>query len=155
VSEPTGAARQRFRLSAPPPLRALAIASGFTLGGGFLILFGGVLHWPWFVQFLAGLLMAFGVALAAAALLMVHRLRSVLLLDDNAITVVRGSRQRMLRWADIEEVSLRGQRLTFVTRPGTRSAAVLNPGGSSNAIFTALVDAIRARLDASRGYRQF
>jgi hypothetical protein len=86
---------------------------------------------------------------------MVHRLRSVLLLDDNAITVVRGGRQRMLRWADIEEVNLRGQRLTLVARPGTRSAAVLNPGGSSNAIFTALVDAIRARLDASRGYRQF
>jgi hypothetical protein len=154
VSEPTDRNRQRFRLSAPPPLRALAIASGLALCGGFLMLFGGVLHWPWPIQLLAGLVLAFGVALAAVAVIMVRRLHSVLLLDDHAITVVRGSRQRRLRWSEIEEVNLRGQRLTLVTRPGRRDAAVLNPGGPSNVIFAALVEAIRARLDADRGYTQ-
>jgi hypothetical protein len=154
VTEPTRPALQRFRLSAAPPLRALAIASTCALLGGFLILFGRVLHWSWPIQLLAGLVMAFGIALAAAALIMVRRLRSVLVLDDSAITVVRGARQQMLRWADIEEVNLRGQRLVLVTRRGSQNAAVLNPGGPANATFAALVTAIRARLDESRGYQQ-
>jgi hypothetical protein len=154
VSQPIGAASQRFKFSAAPPLRALAIASTCALAGAFLILIGNELHWPGLILVLSGVLLAFGIAFTVAVFVMVRRVRSVLLLDVNAITVVRGRRKTMLKWSDIQEVTLRGQRLVLVGRPGSRSAAVVNPPGSSQAVFAALVDAVKARLDDNRGYRQ-
>ena len=144
--------RQRFRLTAPPPLRALTAAS-------FASVFGVVVLMMWGIRDRGSLLlvvglgsMIFGLALAAGAFLLSARLRTLIYLDADGITLIRGRRNRVLRWADIDQVTLSGARLILQAKGSARGASLINPRSPADFTFVSLMAAIHQRLDASRGY---
>jgi hypothetical protein len=54
-------------------------------------------------------------------------------------------------WADIDNVTLTGPRLTLVRKTGD-PVVVVNPRTPADPTFTALLAALSRRLDADRGY---
>ncbi|HWI00557.1 MAG TPA: hypothetical protein VNT27_09500 [Propionibacteriaceae bacterium] len=146
--------RERFALTAPPPVRTLAIAALLAIIGVTLMVGSRAWSLGPVVLVLGIACLAFAIALALAGLILMNRLRSTLVLDDDGITVIRGRRTERLTWSDIDSVNLVGQRLTFHTkRTGRPRVTVINPGSGTDPTFTSLIRVIRGRLDASRGYR--
>jgi hypothetical protein len=143
--------RQRFRLTPPPPIKALAAASFASVFGVIVLLIWGVRDRGLLLVIGLGS-MIFGVALAAGAFLLSARLRIVIYLDADGITLIRGRRNRILRWADIDRVTLSGSRLSLQAKGNARGASVINPRSPADFTFIALTAAIQQRLDASRGY---
>jgi hypothetical protein len=144
--------RQRFRLTASLPIPALAAASVASL-------VGVILFFMWAIRDRGPLLlviglgsMIFGMALAAGAFLLSVRLRTVIYLDADGITLIRGRRNRALRWADIDQVTVSGARLTLQAKGNARGASLINPRSPTDFTFVSLMAAIHQRLDASRGY---
>jgi hypothetical protein len=152
VTEPGVQAQERFRMSARPPVRALMIASFTAIIGAAMMVLTAVSRWPTGLMWVGGCIMAAAVGLSAAALVATQRLQSVVLLDGTGLTVVRGQRRSVTPWSDIEEVTLRGPQLRLTKRAGQPPETIVQPPGTPEAVFTALVDAVRRRLDASRGY---
>jgi hypothetical protein len=144
--------RQRFRLTAPPPIKALAAASCASFFGVIVLLIWGVRDLGPLLLVIGVGSMIFGIALAAGAFLLSARLRTLIYLDADGITLIRGRRNRVLRWADIDQVTLSGARLTLQAKGNARSASVINPRSPADFVFVALMAAIHQRLDASRGY---
>jgi hypothetical protein len=66
--------------------------------------------------------------------------------------LIRGRRNRVLRWVDIDQVTLSDARLTLQAKGNAHSASVINPRSPADFVFVALMAAIHQRLDASRGY---
>lgn len=153
MSPPEPTARSTpFTLSAPPPIRALAISSGATVLGAAVLVLSSVLGWPVGIAVAAVVVLALGVALAVAALVLTARARTVVRTDDEQITVSRAGRSTSARWASVREVSLAGQRLTLRDQQGRSVLTVLNPRPRPDPTFTALGAEIGRRLDADRGY---
>lgn len=145
---------QRFTLTAPPPARALGIAAVAALVGAGLMVLSSVLDLGPVVLGigLVGLLLA--LALAVAALVLGARARTTVDLDAEGLTLSRAGQRRRVPWAEIQTVTLTGSRLLLVHKEGpAASVAVLNPRTPSDPTFTALLHAIRRRMDADRGYR--
>ena len=138
---------QVFELRPPPPVRALAISSAAAVAGAIVIV---VSNHP-AVTALGAILLAFGVLLAAAALVLTARLRSTVSLDSSRLEVTRGRRQQSLSWGDIERVEQRSHELVALARPGERDLVVPVPG-RRGPTYVRLLEALRVRLDASRGY---
>lgn len=143
---------QRFTLNAAPPVRPLAIAAGTVVVGAVLLVLQQALELPTALAVLAGLLLVLGVALALAALLLTARLRTEVTLSPDAITVRRHGQERSVPWREVTEVSLGHPRLGLLTEDRTGGLVVVNPRQASDPLFAALVDQIRRRLDANRGY---
>ena len=144
--------RQRFRLTAPPPIKALAAASFASVFGVIVLLIWGVRDRGLLLLTVGVGSMIFGVALAVGAFLLSARLRTLIYIDAEGITLIRGRRNRVLRWADIDQVTLSGARLTLQAKGNAHSASVINPRSPADFVFVALMAAIHQRLDASRGY---
>lgn len=152
---PTVPPRQRFRLTPPPPILALAVASAASLFGVIVLIFWGIGDRDQLLLVLGLGATIFGVLLTVAAFLLNARLRVVIYLDADGITLIRGGpvrRSRVLRWADVDQVTLKGPRLTLRAKGEARTAQVINPRTPGDLVFTSLVAAIQERLDASRGY---
>jgi Bacterial PH domain len=145
---------ERFALTAAPPVRALAIASVVAIVGAALMVGSRALGLGPFVLAVGATGLGLAVVLAIAAVVLVLRLRSTLVLDRDGITVIRARRTRRLSWSDIESVNLTGPRLTLVSKvSGRADVSVLNLRSQSDPTFISLVRAIQGRLDADRGYR--
>jgi hypothetical protein len=149
-SEPLSTSR--YELRPRPPLATLAAAAATTVVGcGLLVIYrvrsGGV-----GVLVVGMALLIFGVALAGSALLYAIRLRTVIELDAESITIRRGSRHRSLQLTDIKNVSLDGTRLTLHTKASMEDAIMINPRRANDPSFRSLISALSQRLDASRGY---
>jgi hypothetical protein len=144
--------RQRFRLTAPPPIKALVAASCASFFGVVVLLVWGVRDSGPLLLVIGLGSMIFGVALAAGAFLLGVRVRTLIFLDADGITLIRGRRNRVLRWDDIDRVTLSGARLTLQAKGNARGASVINPRSPADFVFVALMAAIHQRLDASRGY---
>ena len=144
---------QRFTLTAPPPVRALAIAAVTALvGAGLMVASRGLDLGP--VVLVVGLVgLGLAVALAVAAFVLGARVRADLVMGPEAITVRRNGDVRRVPWADIDSVTLSGARLTLVRKTGA-GVVVVNPRTPTDPTFTALISAIQHRLDADRGYRR-
>jgi hypothetical protein len=145
--------RLRFVLRVPPPIRALVLAAACSLVGAVLVVLWLSAGWPTVVGVLAIVLFAAGLALAVAAQALAARSRTTLLLDGAALTVVSGPRRRVLPWAEIDDVALESARMIIRLREGRPQVVLVGPRQQSSQQFTDLVAALRARLDASRGYR--
>ncbi|WP_375424249.1 hypothetical protein [uncultured Friedmanniella sp.] len=143
---------QRFTLNAPPPVRPLAIAAGTVVVGAVLLVLWHGLSLPLAAAVLAGLLLVLGVALVLAALLFTARLRTEVRLYPDAITVRRRDQERSVSWREITEVSLTHPRLALLTAERTGGVVVVNPRQASDPVFSSLVEEVRRRLDADRGY---
>jgi hypothetical protein len=145
---------ERFTLTAPPPVRTLAIAALVAIIGAALAVASRALGLGPVVLALGVAGLSFAVALALAGVVLVSRLRSTVILDTNGMTLTRGRRTDRLSWSDIDSVNLAGRRLTFLTKQaGATGVSVINTGSPTDPTFTSLVAAIRRRLDANRGYR--
>ena len=145
---------QRFVLGAAPSVRSLIGAAVCTLVGAVLLVAGHAARWPTPVTVAGVVLMVLGLVLAAGALLAYRRFAQTLLLAQDAVTVVTGGRRRTLHWRDIDTVQLSGNLMLLRTKDGSGEEPItVNPGGYSEDVFVDLVQAIRARLDADRGYQ--
>jgi hypothetical protein len=143
--------QDRFTLTAPPPVRALAIAAVLALVGAGLMVASRVLDLGPVVLVVGLVGLALAVALAVAALVLGARARADLIMESDAITVRRGGQERRVPWSDIDSVTLTGPRLTLVRKTGT-GVVLVNPRTPTDPTFTALLSAIQDRLDADRGY---
>jgi uncharacterized membrane protein len=143
---------QRFTLTPPPPVRALAIAAVTALVGAALMVVSQVLDLGPVVLVvgLVGLVLA--VILAVAALALGVRARAQLVLEAEAVTVRRSGQQSRVPWSDIDTVTLTGPRLTLVRKSGA-DVVVVNPRTPADPTFAALLAALQRRLDTDRGYR--
>jgi hypothetical protein len=146
--------RERFTLTPPPQVRSLAIASLVAILGAALTVSSRALGLGPVVLVLGIVALALSVALLLAVVILASRLHSTFVLETDKITVIRGWRTQRLDWSEIDSVTLAGHRLTFLTRAASGAElSVINPRSEGDPTFTALIAAIRARLDADRGYR--
>lgn len=149
----TGGSEQRFTLTAPPPVRALAIAAVTALVAAALMVASRVLNLGAAVLVVGIVGLVLAVALAVAAVVLSARARSTWALGADAVTIVRAGAPHRLPWAEIETITLTGPRLQLVRKPGTGAdLAVLNPRTPQDPTFLALLAALQRRLDADRGY---
>jgi hypothetical protein len=119
-----------------------------------MIVLGSALDLPQAVAIAGLILMIFAVLLAVVALVLSARLKTTLILDAESITITRGRQWRSVRWSIIDSVKTQGPRLLLITEPASEpDAIVINPRGSTDAVFAALMTEIQQRLDADRGYR--
>jgi hypothetical protein len=144
----------RFVLSAPPPLRSLAISSVAALLAAVMIVLGSALDLPQAVAIVGIGLMVLAIALVIAALILTTRLRTTAILDSTSITIIQRGDRRTVPWSMIDSVKMQGPRLLLITEPeGGRNVVVVNPRGSTDGTFSALIVDIQRRLNADRGYR--
>jgi hypothetical protein len=147
-------AETRFALAPPPPLRSLAISAVAALIAVTMIVLRSALDLPAAVTIAAIGVMIFAIVLALVALVLTVRLRTTLILDSRSITIIRRRHRRVVPWSRIDRVKIQGARLLLITEPeGGPDAAVVNPRGSNDATFAALVAEIQRHLNADRGYR--
>ena len=146
----------RFVLTAPPPLRSLAISAVAAVIAAVLIVLASALDLPEAVVIAGTALMIFAIGLAVVAIILTTRLRTTLILDAESITITRGRQRRVLPWSMIDRVKLQGSRLLLIIQPDSDApdAVVINPRSSTDATFAALLTEIQQRLNADRGYRQ-
>ena len=143
---------QRFTLTAPPPVRALAIAAVTALVGAGLMVASRALDLGAVVLVVGLVGLGLAVALAAAALVLVARVRAELVMEPEAITVRRSRQVQRVPWAEIDTVTLAGRRLALARKAGA-DVVVINPRTPTDPTFVALLETISRRLDADRGYR--
>jgi hypothetical protein len=144
----------RYELRPRPPLATLAAAAVTTVVGCGLLVLYGVRSGGVGVLVVGTALLILGVALAGSALLYAIRLRTVIELDAESITIRRGSRHRKLALTEIKSVSLNGTRLTLHAKPPAEDAIMINPRSAGDPSFRSLISALSQRLDGSRGYGQ-
>ena len=156
MSETGPASREaRFVLSAPPPVRALAIASAAAVVGAATVVAWGALTWPVGLAVLGVVLIVLGVALAVAALVLTRRLRTAVQTDDEHIAVTRAGATTTVAWSEVTEVRLHGHRLNLIGAANQTGVTLLNPRAAANPVFLALMTDVQQRLDRDRGYRPF
>jgi len=144
---------ERFVLSVRPPIRALAIAAIGALVGAGLMVLARLLDLGLVLLIIGGAVLILAVALALLAALMVARLRSTVVLDADAITMTRGRRTERVAWSGVDNVKLKGPRLTLITKPDQGdNLTVINPRTPTDPTFMSLVAAVQGRLNADRGY---
>jgi Bacterial PH domain len=143
-------------LTAPPPVRSLAISAGAAVIAAGTIVLGSALDLPRAVPIAGVGLMIFAVVLAVVALALTARLRTTLVLDSESITIINGRRRRVVPWSTIDIVRMQGRRLLLITKPegGGSDVTVFNARAETDATFSALIAEIQKRLNADRGYRQ-
>jgi hypothetical protein len=155
VSTPLPAREARFVLAPPPPVRALAISAALVVVGVLLLVLTSAYGWPVGLLVLAVVLAVLGVLLGLAALVVTHRIRSVVVSTPAGITVEHGSERHTVAWSEIVAVRVVGHRLVLSRKEGEGSVSVLNPRRRANPTFLALMAEVQQRLDADRGYSQF
>lgn len=145
----------RFALAPPPPVRSLAISAVAAFIAVLMIALRSALELPAAVTIAAIVVMIFAIVLSLVALVLTARLRTTLVLDSRSVTIIRRRHRTVLPWSRIDRVNMQGARLLFITEPGDDDpdATVVNPRGSNDATFAALVAEIQRRLNADRGYR--
>ena len=144
---------QRFVLVATPPVRALAIAAGAEVLGALLLVGWQALDLPVVAAVLGALLLAFGSVLVAAAVVLSGRLRTLVELTEDAVSVTRAGRSRSVPWSDVREVTLQHPQVQVVTQDPADGLVITNPRGAEDPRFVSMLEALQQRLDTDRGYR--
>lgn len=144
---------QRFNLEPRPPVRALAIAALAEVLGALLLVGWSALELPLVVAALGGLLLALGTALLAAALVLTGRLRTLVELTPDVLSVTRAGRSRSVPWSAVQQVRLQHAQVQVVTEDPADGLVILSPRGPEDPRFTSLLASLRQRLDTDRGYR--
>ena len=144
----------QFVLTAPPPVRSLAISSVSAIVAAAMIVLGSALDLPQGIAIAGIALMTFALALAIAALILTARLRTTAILDSTSITIIHHGHRRTVPWSVIDSVKMQGHRLLLITEPdGGPNATLANPRGDTDTTFAALIADIQRHLNADRGYR--
>jgi len=135
-------------------VRPLAIAAGTVVIAALLVVLWRSAALPLVVGVLGAVLLVLGLGLALTAVLLTARLRTEVLLEPEAVTVVRGGRRRSVSWSQVREVTLEHPRLTLVSGDSEAGLVVVNPRSAGDRRFGDLVASITQRLDSDRGYRE-
>jgi Bacterial PH domain len=149
-ANPADRAASRFRLPVQAPLRNLIIASLSAMVGSFEIIAWAAFRLPDFVLAAGILLIAAGAAVAVASLVRHYRLRWVAYVGPDALTVVHGSRRRVLPWDGVASVRLVQSRLEVLAREGRRRYTL--PVDRTRAAHDAVADVLQA-IDAQLAAR--
>lgn len=148
----TPAQQQTYVLSAPPPVRALAIASVAALLGAVLVVLSATTGLPGLVLVVGVVLLLAGLALAIAGLVLTARLKTTVSLDSDGLHLSRGTARTELPWREITGVDLTANHILVRTSTAD-GAQILNPRGPSDPSVRRLMNAVREALDADRGYQ--
>ena len=128
-------------------------AIGAVVGAGLIVL-AAAQDWSLVIMILGIAVLIFAVSLAVTAALLVRRLRTVVVAGSDQLAVLRGRQSRSVAWSVIDKVSLRGPRLTVITKTGGgANLMVINPRTPEDPTFLALIAAVQRRLDDDRGYQ--
>lgn len=119
---PADPASARFKLPVEPPTRDLLIASLASIAGGCQVFAWALVRLPIFILVLGLVLIGIAVGFALSALIRHLRLRWIAYVGPTSLTVVNGSRRRVLRWADIGAVHYDDFRLRLLGTEGRTSA---------------------------------
>jgi hypothetical protein len=146
---PADRSADRFRLPVQPPLRHLLIASLSATVGSIEVILWAAFRLPGFV-FAAGMvLIAVGVGFALASLIRYRRLKWVTYVGSGGLTVVSGSRHRVMPWAEIGAVRLENSRLEIRSPDGRRRVTLaVDRTRSAHLAAAEIVRAIDAQLSA-------
>jgi hypothetical protein len=143
----------RYDLRLRPPVATFAVAAATTVVGCGLMAIYGIRSRGAVLLVAAVAVLIFGLVLAGGAVLFLVRFRTVVELRPDSVTVRRGSREQVLSWTKIKNVSLEGPRLTLHVKGGEAGdVVVINPRSAADPVFMSLMAALSQRLDASRGY---
>ena len=130
------------------------IAAVCSLVGAVSVVASLMLRWPPVFGVLAVVVMTFGLAVSVFTLLSQSRYQTTVIIDRDTVTMINGRRRRVLNWTEVAEVTTQGPYLVFnPLGDGRREVVLFDPRQTSSQLFADLVDALRTRLDASRGYR--
>jgi Bacterial PH domain len=149
VTRPTPADRSadRFRLPVQPPLRHLVIAALSATVGSIEVVLWATFRLPGFVLAAGIILITVGVGFALAALIQYRRLRWVAYLGSAGLTVVNGSRRRVVPWAEIGAVRFVDSRLEIRSPDGRRRVTLaVDRTRPAQVAAAEIVRAIDARL---------
>jgi hypothetical protein len=117
---PTEGAVSRFRLPVEAPTRDLLIASLAPIAGACQLFAWALADLPVFFLVLGLVLVGLGVGVAVAALVRDRRMRWVVYVGPDSLSVARGRRRTVLPWAEIGGVRYDDFRLQVTGRDGTR-----------------------------------
>jgi hypothetical protein len=126
LSSPTPADRTapRFRLPVEPPTRHLLIASLSTIAGACQLFAWALARLPDFFLFFGIVLVVAGLGFALAALLRHYRLRWIVYVGGDSLTIVNGQRRTVLPWAKVGTVRYAGFRLEVTAADGSRLSSL-------------------------------
>jgi hypothetical protein len=116
---PAEHAGSRFRLPVEAPTRDLLIASLAPIAGACQLFAWALAHLPLFFLVLGLVLVGLGVGVALAALVRYRRLRWVVYVGPESLTVSRGRRRTVLPWTQVADVSYSDFRLEVTGRDRT------------------------------------
>ena len=126
-------------LTAPPPVRALAIAAATTVLGAVLMVLAQARGLGLVLLIIGSALLVFGLTLGLIAVLLLVRLRSTVVLDREGVTVLRGGRRQRRGWSAVDHVDLDGPRLSMISKSdGQPDVIVINPRTPADPTFLAL-----------------
>jgi hypothetical protein len=148
---PADSAAARFRLPVEPPTRDLLVASLASIAGACQLFAWALARLPIFILVLGLVLIGIAVGFALAALIRHLRLRWIAYIGPMSLTVVNGSRRRVLRWEEVGAVRYDDFRLRVLGTDG-RPSAIL-PVDRTRAAHEAARDlaaAMRAQLVTRR-----
>jgi Bacterial PH domain len=146
---PADRSADRFRLPAQPPIRPLVIATLSATVGSIEVVLWAAFGLPWFVLAAGIGLIIVGVGFALASLIRYRRLRWVAYVGSAGLTVVNGSRRRVVPSAEIGAVRLEGSRLEIRSRDGRqRVTLAVDRTRPAHTAAAEMVGAIEAQLSA-------
>jgi hypothetical protein len=122
LSSPTPADRAapRFRLPVEPPTRQLLIGSLATIAGACQLFAWALARLPDFFLVFGIVLVLTGLGFALAALIRHYRLRWIVYVGGDSLTIVNGQRRTVLPWARVGAVRYANFRLQVTGDDGSR-----------------------------------
>jgi hypothetical protein len=146
---PADRSADRFRLPVQPPLRHLVIAALSATVGSIEILLWALFRLPGFVLAAGIVLIAVGVGFALASLIRYRRMRWVVYVGSAGLTVVNGSRRRVVPSAEIGAVRFVDSRLEIRSPDGGRRVTLaVDRTRPAHIAAAEIVRAIEAQLSA-------
>ena len=121
---PTDPAAPRFRLPVEPPTRHLLIGSLATIAGACQLFAWALARLPIFFLFFGVILVVTGLGFALAALVRHYRLRWIVYVGSDSLTIVNGQRRTVLPWAQVGAVRYTSFRLRVTGKDGTRLSSL-------------------------------
>ena len=121
---PADRAAPRFRLPVEPPTRHLLIGSLATIAGACQLFAWALARLPTFFLFFGVILVITGLGFALAALVRHYRLRWIVYVGSDTLTIVNGQRRTVLPWAKVGAVRYANFRLQVTGDDGTRLSSL-------------------------------
>ena len=148
TERPRESLTQRYRLPVRPPLRLLLMASLSATVGSAEIVAWAAFGLPdfWLQAGVALIVVAAG--LAIRALVVDRRLRWIVYVGPDGLTIAKGSHRWQRPWSEIGSVGLVGTRLVIRSHAAEpQHTLAVQPEALGSPVLAQMIHAIEARLD--------